>query len=139
MPNHFHILIKQKTDNGISKFMANIQNSYARYFNTKHKRIGPLFQGQFKAVKIESEEQLLHVSRYIHLNPYSSALVKNYEELEKYEWSSLKEYLNTTLFPFCSKDDIQEYFKKEGSYKEFVFDNADYQKRLEEIKHLILD
>ncbi len=140
MPNHFHFLIIQKSDIGTSKFMANFQNSYAKYFNIKYKRIGPLFQGQFKAVKIDSEEQLLHVSRYIHLNPYSSAIVKNTEKLLTYKWSSLPEYLNTTDFPFCSKEIILNNFSDDlESYKKFILDNADYQKGLENIKHLTVE
>lgn len=139
MPNHFHFLLKQNSEFGISKFLGNIQNSHARYFNIKTERIGPLFQGQFKAVKIDSEEQLLHVSRYIHLNPFSSAIVADFIELENYEWSSLKEYTNQVQFELCSKDIILNSFKNYETYKKFVFDNADYQKELENIKHLILE
>ena len=102
-------------------------------------RIGHLFQGQFKAVKIDSEEQLLHISRYIHLNPYSSAVVKDLNALQKYEWSSLPEYLNKVLFCLCSKKNIIGNFKNKESYKKFVLDNADYQKELENIKHLTLE
>lgn len=138
MPNHFHLLLKQNTENGISKFLGNLQNSYARYFNVKNGRVGPLFQGQFKAVKIDSEEQLLHVSRYIHLNPYSSAGVKTLDDLTTYPWSSLPEYISTVNFPICKKDDILTNFKK-SSYKDFVLDNAEYQKTLEDIKHLTFD
>lgn len=139
MPNHFHFLLKQNSEFGISKFLGNIQNSHARYFNIKTERIGPLFQGQFKTVKIDSEEQLLHVSRYIHLNPFSSAIVADFKGLENYEWSSLKEYTNQVQFGFCSKDIILNNFKNFETYKKFVFDNADYQKELENIKHLILE
>jgi len=139
MPNHFHLLLKQNSENGISKFLGNLQNSYVRYFNVKNERIGPLFQGQFKAIKIDSEEQLLHVSRYIHLNPYSSAIVKNIEDLKNYEWSSLKEYVNKVPFNLCSKESIMIRFKNPKNYKKFVFDNADYQKELENIKHLTFD
>lgn len=138
MPNHFHLLLKQNSENGISKLLGNLQNSYARYFNIKNERIGPLFQGQFKAVKIDSEEQLLHVSRYIHLNPYSSGIVKTLDDLINYSWSSLPEYVSTVKFPICKKDDILPNFKK-SNYKDFVLNNAEYQKSLEHIKHLTFD
>lgn len=136
MPNHFHFLLKQKVDNGISKFIANFQNSYTKYFNIKYNRVGPLLQGQFKAKKIDSENQLLHLSRYIHLNPYSSAIVGNIEDLLNYEWSSLSEYATKNKFKFCFKETVLSYFKDKESYKEFVLDNADYQRTLEDIKHL---
>ena len=69
MPNHFHLLVQQLTDDGISRLMKLLSDSYTRYFNTKNERVGPLLQGQFKAVRVESDEQLLHLSPYIHLNP----------------------------------------------------------------------
>lgn len=139
MPNHFHFLLKQKVDNGISKFLANFTNSYARYFNTKTKRQGPLFQGRFRAVRIETDEQLLHVNRYAHLNPYTSYVVKTFEDLGNYPYSSLPEYLGKTKTNFCNKKIILDHFKSRKRYKKFVFDQADYQRRLEIIKHLILD
>lgn len=139
MPNHFHLILKQNIDKGISKFMANFQNSYTKYFNLKNDRVGHLFQGQFKAVKIDSEEQLLHVSRYIHLNPYSSGIVEGIEDLINYKWSSFPEYITDLQFEICSKDIVLTSFKNKQSYKNFTFDNADYQKNLENIKHLALD
>lgn len=139
MPNHFHLLLKQNTPKGITKLLGNLQNSYVRYFNTKNERIGPLFQGQFKAVKIESGEQLFHVSRYIHLNPYSSGIMSNTNKLLEYNWSSLPEYLNKSKYPICKKEDILNEFKDETSYVNFVLDNASYQKRLEDIKHLVFE
>lgn len=139
MPNHFHLLLNQLKDNGISKFMANLQNSFTRYFNTKHERIGHLLQGQFKAVLIEDDNQLLHVSRYIHLNPYSSYVVKDLESLEQYLWSSFPEYLGKVAAEICNKEIILSQFKDKKDYKKFVFDQADYQRRLEEIKHLVIE
>lgn len=139
MPNHLHLLLKQIQDGGISIFMSNFANSYTRYFNTRQKRIGPLFQGKFKAVRVETDEQLIHLSRYIHLNPYSSYLVKTIEEIKKYPYSSFSEYVDLKKPGRCAKEIVLENFKDFSSYKQFVFDQADYQRRLQEIKHLALE
>ena len=139
MPNHIHLLLKQLQNNGISSFMSNFSNSYTRYFNTKNKKFGHLFQGKFKAVRIETDEQLLHVSRYIHLNPYTSYVIKSLKELEKYSYSSLSEYLDLTQKDFCSKKLIIGQFKTSSSYSKFIFDHAGYQRELDNIKHLILE
>lgn len=139
MPNHLHLLLEQKKDGGVSKFMASFQNSYTRYFNTRHNRIGPILQGQFKAIRVEDENQLIHLSRYIHLNPYSSFVVKHVKDLDDYLWSSFPEYLGKIKTPICNKDIILSDFKDPEQYQKFVFDQADYQKELEKIKHLILE
>ena len=137
MPNHFHFLVKQVEDKGITKFVSNFTNSYTRYFNTINDRHGPLFQGNFRAKRIENDEQLLHVSRYIHLNPFSSYLVKNFNELKKYEYSSFPEYLKTTKVDKCQKEIVLGQFKNHKKYIDFVFDRADYQQTLENIKRLL--
>jgi len=139
MPNHFHFLLRQVAEKGIAKFIAQVENSYTRYFNTRHRRVGLLFLDQFKAVRIESEEQLVHVSRYIHLNPYSSFVVKDLKDLEKYPWSSLSEFLAPEKGGICQKEMILNYFKSPQAYKEFIFDQAAYQRELDQIKHLLLE
>lgn len=138
MPNHFHFLLKQKMDNGISTFISNLANSYTRFFNTKHERIGPLFEGIFKAVRIESEEQLIHTSRYIHLNPVSSFLIEP-EDLETYQWSSYPEFLGLSDKNLVTKDLILNLFSSIEAYKKFVLDQVDYARRLGLIKHLTLE
>ncbi|MFZ5366006.1 MAG: transposase [Patescibacteria group bacterium] len=138
MPNHCHFLLKQNVENGISTFMRNFQNSYARYFNTKYKRAGGLFQSMFKAVRIETDEQFLHVSRYIHLNPVSAYLIEN-DGLENYQWSSFSDYINQNRHEFVDPKDILSFFKTKNSYKEFVLNQAEYQKELQKIKHLTLE
>lgn len=134
MPNHFHLLLKQVAENGISKFISQISNSYTKFFNTKNKRIGPLLQGAFKAVLIENDEQLLHVSRYIHLNPVVSGIVNT---LEKYPWSSYQEYKIGSIF--CKTEEILSFFKTKTEYLEFLNDQIEYGKSLEFIKHNLLD
>lgn len=138
MPNHFHFLLKQIAEKGIAEFMSNFQNSYTRYFNTRHKRIGPLFQGPFKAVRVETDEQLLHLSRYIHLNPHSSYVVKNIKDLEKYQWSSFLEYLGKRK-GFCQKEIVLSFYRVPEDYKKFVYDQAEYQRELQKIKHLTFE
>lgn len=137
MPNHFHFILRQENDGGISKFMSNFENSYTRYFNTKNKRVGNLFLDNFQNVLVNSEEQLLHLTRYVHLNPYSSEIVKELKALEKYEWSSLKEYIGAGEEAICDKEIVMSYFKSKEGYKNFVFDRADYQKDLKRIEHLL--
>ncbi len=139
MPNHFHLVVRQLEEGGISNFLRLVQNSYVKYFNLKYKRVGPLLQGQFKAIRIETDEQLLHVSRYIHLNPYSSFLVKSLEALKKYPWSSLPDYLEGKSKQFLNKEFILGFFSTLGDYQKFVFDQADYQRELDRIKHLTFE
>ena len=138
MPNHFHLLLSQTTDSGISLFMQRTGDSYTRYFNTKNERVGPLFQGQFKAVRIESDEQLLHVSRYIHLNPYTSYVVGSLNDALHYPWSSLHQY-RATKGGICNVEKILGYFKNYALYEKFLQDQADYQRKLGDIKHLLLE
>lgn len=69
MPNHFHLLIKQSNALSIDKFMNSLALRYVIYFNRKYKRTGGLFQDVYKAVSIETDEQFLHLTRYIHQKP----------------------------------------------------------------------
>lgn len=138
MPNHFHLLIKQTSDSGISKYMSKIQNSITRYVNIKHKQKGHVFIGQFKAVRVESDEQLLHVSRYIHLNPYTGYIVRTVEEMKKYRWSSYTEY-TTGLKGICDQEVIRSHFKSKSGYEKFVEDHKDYQRSLADIKYYTLE
>ena len=138
MPNHFHFLLKNLEDNGINRFISNTQNSYAKYFNILTSRTGSLFEQNFKAVRIESDDQLLHVSRYIHLNPLTSYLVKYSEELENYQWSSYPKYLKKGA-SYLKKDLVLENFRSIPVYKKFVTDQANYQRELNKIKHLTFE
>lgn len=138
MPNHFHFLLEQLKENGISKFMSQISNSYTKYVNTKYNRVGPLLQGIFKAVQIETDEQLMHASRYIHLNPVASYIMRA-EELEGYPWSSYSEYLLKGKKNFVDKEKVLGLFPSVEAYKSFTLDQASYAQELEKIKHLTFE
>lgn len=135
MPNHFHLLVKQVADNGVHKFMRKSLNSYTKYFNTKYRRVGPLLQGQFKAVPVKDNSQLLQVCRYIHLNPYVSGLTT---DLVNYRYSSYPNYVSVGS-SFCNKEPILGLFKGLEDYQTFVVEHKDYAKELEIIKHLLIE
>lgn len=136
MPTHLHLILKQLKQNGISIFMGNVLNSYSRYFNTRHKRKGPLWEGKFKNILVKTDEQLLHLTRYIHLNPVTAYLV---DKPEDWTMSSYKEYLLEINEDdrICKYDDILDI--KPSSYKEFVEDRISYQRELAKIKDLLLE
>ena len=119
MPNHFHLLVKQQTKDGITKLMRRLITAYVMYFNKKQDRIGPLFQSAYKAALIDKEEYLLHITRYIHLNPKKN--LKNY--------SSYPYYLGDKHASWIKPDLVLEYFKETkkqnnsvNSYQQFVED-----------------
>lgn len=138
MPNHFHFLVRQLKDEGIKSIFSRVQNAYAKYINIKTKRAGPLFESRFKAKRLESEEHLLHVSRYIHLNPSTAFIIKP-KNLGDYIWSSYPEYLGQKKSIFVNQDLVLRLSGSLEKYKEFVFDQADYQRRLAGIKHLVFE
>lgn len=136
MPNHFHFLLRQERDGGVIEFVRKLCNSYAKYFNIKNTRVGSLFQGEFKAVHVSTEEQLIHLSRYIHLNPLVGYVTA---DLVSFKWSSYREFTGGDRTRICSKEIILSHFKSVEEYKEFIMDQEDYGKKLEFIKHQIID
>ena len=150
MPNHFHLLIKQKVDGGVIQFMQKLGTGYTNYFNKKYKRVGSLFQGRFKAVLVEEEAHFIHLPYYIHLNPldlkfpeWRNKEIRNYKEvmkfLENYRWSSFLDYLGKKNFPSVTQREfLNEFF---GGLKQYKKDITKWLKEidLEEIKEIILE
>lgn len=110
MPNHFHFLVKQRRDDGITSCFRDTLNSFTKFYNSKHKRKGPLFLPRFKSKPIVTEEHLIHVSRYIHLNPYSAGLIKKIEDTWTYPFSSAKQYLEE------NNSDIEKRYIMDSGY-----------------------
>ncbi len=138
MPDHYHFLLRQLQAGGVNRFISNFQNSYARYFNTRENRFGSLFQNPFKAKLVANDEQLLHLSRYIHLNPVTAYLVKE-ENLKDYPWTSLSEYARMEPDIVDIKFILGMFGGSSEKYLKFVFDRADYQQKLGEVKKLLLE
>jgi len=132
MPTHIHLLLKQNADGGISEYMKRMLISYTKSFNNMHKRTGPLWASRFKNVLIEDDEQLLHLTRYIHLNPTSAGLAKKPEE---WKYSSYNGYIsknNSTL-------DRKLFNISPRKYRSFVEDRKSYQRQLSIIKALLIE
>lgn len=138
MPNHHHFLMKQLSDGGISKFMSNFQNGFAKYFNTKTKRDGGLFQRPFKAKRVTSDEIFIHVSRYIHLNPVTSFLT-NITQLTNDDRTSYPYYLEHNRGNLVNTKELIKLAGTVKRYQEFVNDQVNYQNRLHLIKDFLLE
>lgn len=134
MPTHVHIVLKQLKKNGISKYMARVLNGYTRYFNIKHHRKGPLWDGRFRSILVSADEQLLHLTRYIHLNPVSAGIVAT---PNLWLYSSFNEYIGKSTNSRCNYESIIEF--NPAKYRKFVLDRASYQKELSKIKRIILE
>lgn len=134
MPDHYHFLIKILNNGVFSKLINTIEDSYSRYFNIKFNRKGPLWQNCFKSVEIKSNEQLLHVSRYIHLNPTTNRLV---DRPEDWIYSSYKDFITDKAILKSHLNEIS--IDKIDDYKKFVENNIEYQRDLKYIKKLILE
>ena len=149
MPNHFHLIIKQLKDEGIAQFMQKVGTGYTMFFNAKNQRSGGLFQGRFKAILIENDEYLMHLSRYIHINPveliesnWKAEGIEDWtrakEFLARYRWSSYLDYAGIKNFPsLINKEIIMSYFKDEASYTNFI--NNWLGQDLEYVKQSILE
>lgn len=121
MPNHFHLEIKERDYAGASKLLQRLTNSYTKYFNKRHQRVGRLFEASYKSVRVETEEQLIHLSRYIHTNPSNSSKPNlTPKELRTYPWSSLLDYLGKRCQPFCEPIDVMSYFSSPTDYWNFI-------------------
>jgi len=142
MPNHFHLILRQGVDKAISSFMQRLGTGYTMYFNLKRQRVGSLFQGTFKAIHIDTEEYLHHLTRYIHLNPaelqeskWKEKGIKNWEKtydfIKEYPWSTYSSYLGERRFSALintetTKDILPSAVMYEQFTKEWLVQDLDF-------------
>jgi len=139
MPNHFHLLIKEKIKNGISNFIKKLCTAYAMYFNKKNERTGGLFEGRFKAELIDTDNYLKYLFAYIHLNPVK--LIKpDWKEngigdeerviqfLDNYQWSSYAFFTGKkTEDPILNTKEFPNYFDNFNKFQSFINDWLNFQ------------
>lgn len=130
MKNHFHILVYQIEVPSLEKFMRSLMTSYSRYFNLKYKRTGPIYESRYKAVRIDNNLYLQHVSRYIHLNP---------KLWQKYKYSSMRHYSGEVAPDWLNIGRILDQYSSREDYIEFVSDYEEMHDILDDIKHQLAD
>lgn len=137
MPNHFHLTAHELKENGISRYMQRTLNGYTKYFNAKYKKSGHLFQGPYKAIHIQDNDQLLYLSAYIHNNP--KELTQYQQRTSDYPWSSYQDYIKENRWgSLLQCDIIREQFTNGMEYKNFVeTSGAKEIKKYLDDKHLL--
>lgn len=133
MPNHFHFLIKQANALAIDQFMNSLATRYTMYFNQKNKRVGPLYQGVYKAVEVITDEQLIYLTAYIHkqaIMSFSSLQGEAFLQNLYKNPSSLPEYLGLRKTVWINTEEILSFFTKinpKKSYESFIKQAIDYE------------
>ena len=152
MPNHFHLMVRQKHSNGITEFMRKLGTGYTNYFNLKYKRVGSLFQGKFRAIHLNRQAYFLYLPFYIHLNPLD-LIISNWREkeikeievdkavkfLDKYRWSSYLDYISDKNFPLVtSRKFLLNFFNGPENYRRETI-NWLRRSNLAELENIFLD
>jgi putative transposase len=119
-PNHYHFILKQIVERGVERFMHKVGMGYTNFFNKKYARSGSLFQGPFKSVYIETNEQLLYLSAYVNKNHF----IHGYKEGDNWKYSSLNDYLGKRKNTFCNMKPILNQFGSIKEYKKYMHNNA---------------
>lgn len=140
MANHFHLLVREIVEDGISTFMHKLSTAYTMYFNTGRKRTGALFQGRFKAEHVSSDNYLKYLFSYIHLNPLKvidptwkdagvKSMSKTKQLLSSYEHSSYLDYVGTEreYAKVLNRKEFPDYFPTKSSFKNEIFDWISYK------------
>ena len=114
MPNHYHLLLFQhENEKALEQLCRSVMTAYAMYYNQKYNRIGPLFQGRYRASRIDEDPYLYHISRYVHLNPLDIG-----EPFKTYEYSSYAQYCQNQE-SYLKKHHVLDLFV-DTSYTSFV-------------------
>lgn len=150
MPNHYHLIVQERVENGTTAFMRKLGTGYTNYFNQKYQRVGPLFQGIFKLIHVERDEQLQYLPFYIHLNPLD-LILPNWREgilddtkkalkfLHDYRWSSYRDYINIKNFPSITRRDFLTTIIGDGNEQQKQMIDWVCRNGPEEIEHILLE
>ncbi len=142
MPNHFHIVMQEIVENGITSFMQKVGTAYTMYFNIRNDRTGNLFLKPFRARRITNDAHFLHIPNYVHLNPaemfeprWKEGIVRDIDLLEKrvrtYAYSSAGDFFGTPRVENAILDTAtRELFERQTSLREILIDAAEYHQKM---------
>lgn len=136
MPNHYHLLVRQNSELPVGALVLKVCGGYAKVFNKKYHRVGSLFQDQFKAVHVDRNEYLLHLSAYIHQNPKVAGLVS---DMGAWEYSSYPEYVRQVEWEVCDKKIILDQFQGPDAYSVFANESFEFIKKNKEAERYLMD
>ncbi len=119
MPNHFHLLLRIDGEGDLSKCISNTLNSYVQAINKKYNRVGPFFAERFQSIHVDKDNYLIHLCRYIHLNPVKARLI---DTLKLWPFSNYHEFVGERKGTLFDSDFFDAYFSSAGEYREFVHD-----------------
>ncbi len=136
MPNHFHLLIRQNSDVPLNELLLRVATSYSKYFNKKYQRVGHVFQDQFKAILVNTDEYLLWLAAYIHANPVTGGLVSKPED---YTWSNYQDLIRVRPGTLCDPSVVLSSFRTVGEYTTFVSQAASLIRQRRDMKEYLLD
>ena len=132
MPNHFHLILEQNIDNGITTYMKKLQTAYSMYLNQKYDLSGSVFEGIYKSVPVISDPQLIQLLKYVLRNPIEASLVSP-KDILTYQWSSVKNYLDNTNYGIISDDRLPEELFNSIKLTKFLLDDNLDLSQLEEL------
>lgn len=133
--DHYHFLLRQQSTDGISKLMKQLTNAYTQYYQKKYKRTGNIFQGRYKAIRIEEKNALSQIARHIHLHTPTGEL----DDESTYRWSSYGEYTKPTYKKLCSTSLLLEEYPSIYAFKKFTTDKKGVLKAKEKYFTLLFD
>ena len=134
MPTHYHLTVTLKTDDLSTRIMQPFSVSYTKAINRQQERVGPLFQGPFQAAWVDEDSYMMHLSRYIHLNPVAAGLAARPED---WAFSSYRDYVGLRDGTLPVTDLVLSQFPSRQAYREFVESYCKEENKI--IEHLLLD
>ena len=136
MPNHYHLALRQDSEHPLSGFIQAVFNSYTKAYNKMWQRSGTLFEGPFEAIRVEDEQYLLQLCRYIHRNPLDACLVKN---LRDWKYSNYPEWVNQRSGTLVDHSFVRELFPDPKAYIDFVENYEPPEKISRDVRPMLFD